>query len=145
MQELVDLHWPQAHKIRLVCDNLNIHSPTAFYDTFTPGQARDLTRLIEFHYTPKHSSWLNMAEVEIAVLSEKCLDRRLGQIDLVETEVRAWQVERNARQATIDWHFTISKARDQLQCLYPQLSNGQGSYTGILLEIIRKTLFHPLN
>jgi hypothetical protein len=121
MQELVDFHAPQAHKIKLVCDNLNTHTPAAFYETFDPEQARHLTRMIEFHYTPKHSSWLNMAEVEISVLYEQCLDRRLGQVELVEREVLAWENERNTHQATIDWRFTIVKARDKLHRLYPQL------------------------
>ena len=121
MQELVNIHLPQAHKIRLVCDNLNTHTPAAFYETFDPEQARHLTRMIEFHYTPKHSSWLNMAEVEISVLSGQCLDRRLGQIELVEREVMAWEDERNGRKATIDWRFTIAKARDKLHRLYPEL------------------------
>lgn len=121
MQELVDLHAPQAHKIKLVCDNLNTHTPAAFYETFDPEQARHLTRMIEFHYTPKHSSWLNMAEVEISVLCEQCLDRRLGQVELVEREVMAWENERNTQKATIDWRFTIVKARDKLHRLYPQL------------------------
>jgi hypothetical protein len=121
IQDLVDIHLPQAHKIRLVCDNLNTHTPAAFYETFNPDQARHLTRKIEFHYTPKHSSWLNMAEVEISVLYEQCLDRRLGQIELVKREITAWEDERNARQASIDWRFTVPKARDKLQRLYPAL------------------------
>jgi hypothetical protein len=119
MQDLVDVHLPQAHKIRVVCDNLNTHTPASFYETFDPEQARHLTRKIEFHYTPKHSSWLNMAEVEISVVYEQCLDRRLGQVELVESEIAAWENERNARKAVIDWRFTVTKARDKLQRLYP--------------------------
>ena len=120
MQELVNIHLPQAHKIKLVCDNLNTHTPAAFYETFEPEQARYLTRMIEFHYTPKHSSWLNMAEVEISVLYEQCLDRRLGQLEFLQSEIATWEEERNARKATIDWRFTIARARDKLHRLYPQ-------------------------
>lgn len=119
MQDLVDVHLPEANKIRVVLDNLNTHTPAAFYETFPAEQARRLVRKIEFHYTPKHSSWLNMAEVEISVLCGQCLDRRLGQVQLVEKEVEAWEKERNNRKATIDWRFTITKARDKLQRLYP--------------------------
>jgi hypothetical protein len=119
MQDLADIHFSEAEKIRVVLDNLNIHTPAAFYETFPPEQARTLARKIEFHYTPKHSSWLNMAEVEISVLYEQCLDRRLGQLNRLQNEIAAWQAERNARQATIDWRFSITNARDKLKRLYP--------------------------
>lgn len=119
MKDLVDIHLPEANKIKVVLDNLNTHTPASFYETFHAEQARHLTRKLEFHYTPKHSSWLNMAEVEISVLYEQCLDRRLGQVQLVESEVAAWEDERNARKATIDWRFTVTKARDKLKRLYP--------------------------
>lgn len=119
MQDLTNIHFVEAEKIRVVLDNLNTHTPAAFYETFPAAQARQLARKFEFHYTPKHSSWLNMAEVEISVLSEQCLDRRLGQVDRLETEILAWETTRNADQATIDWRFTITKARDKLQRLYP--------------------------
>lgn len=119
MQELVAVYFPEAVKIRVVLDNLNTHSPASFYETFAPEQARQLARKLEFHYTPKHSSWLNMAEIEISVLMEQCLDRRLGQIELVEQEVAAWEAERNERRAKIDWRFTVTKARDKLERLYP--------------------------
>lgn len=119
MKDLVDIHLPEANKIRVVLDNLNTHTPAAFYETFPAEQARRLARKIEFHYTPHHSSWLNMAEVEISVLYEQCLDRRLGQVEFLEREVAAWEDERNVRKATIDWRFTITKARDKLKRLYP--------------------------
>jgi hypothetical protein len=119
MNDLVETHFPQAEKIRLVLDNLNTHSPAAFYEAFPPEQARQLTRKLEFHYTPEHSSWLNMAEVEISVLSGQCLERRLGNQAIVKKEVDAWEVERNAARATIDWRFTIPNARDKLKRLYP--------------------------
>lgn len=119
MNDLVEIYFPEAEKIRVVLDNLNTHSPAAFYEAFPPEQARQLTRKLEFHYTPEHSSWLNMAEVEISVLTEQCLDRRLGNQEIVAHEVGAWQAERNDAKATIDWRFTIPKARDKLRKLYP--------------------------
>jgi len=119
MNDLVEIHFPEAEKIRVVLDNLNTHSPAAFYEAFPPEQARQLTRKLEFHYTPEHSSWLNMAEVEISVLTVQCLDRRLGSETIVESEVGAWEVERNAARAMIDWRFTIPNARDKLKKLYP--------------------------
>ena len=119
MHDLVEAHFSEAKKIRVVLDNLNTHTPAAFYETFPPAQARHLARKIEFHYTPEHSSWLNMAEVEISVLTEQCLDRRLESREVLAKEVAAWEAERNAAKATIDWRFTIPKARDKLKRLYP--------------------------
>lgn len=119
MHDLVEIHFPEAEKIRVVLDNLNTHTPAAFYETFPPEQARRLTKKLEFHYTPEHSSWLNMAEVEISVLTEQCLDRRLGNQEIVAREVAAWETERNNIKATIDWRFTIPNARDKLKRLYP--------------------------
>ena len=119
MYDLVEVHFPEAEKIRVVVDNLNTHSPAAFYETFPAEQARHLARKLEFHYTPEHSSWLNMAEVEISVLTKQCLDRRLGAQEIVTKEVGAWEAERNAARATIDWRFTIPNARDKLRKLYP--------------------------
>jgi hypothetical protein len=119
MHDLVEVHFSEAKKIRVVLDNLNTHTPAAFYETFPPAQARHLARKIEFHYTPEHSSWLNMAEVEISVLTEQCLDRRLESREVLAKEVAAWEAERNAAKATIDWRFTIPRARDKLKRLYP--------------------------
>jgi len=119
MHDLAEIHFPEAEKIRVVLDNLNTHTPAAFYETFPPEQARRLTKKLEFHYTPEHSSWLNMAEVEISVLTEQCLDRRLGSQEIVAREVGAWEAERNNIKATIDWRFTIPNARDKLKRLYP--------------------------
>lgn len=119
MQELVEADFPEAEKIRVVLDNLNTHTPASLYDAFPPDQARRLVRKLEFHHTPKHSSWLNMAEVEISVLYEQCLDRRLGAVEILEKEVSAWQTERNDQKAKIDWRFTIPTARDKLKHLYP--------------------------
>ena len=100
-------------------DNFNTHSPAAFYEAFSPEQARYITKKLEFHYTPEHSSWLNMAEVEISVLTGQCLDRRLGSLEIVANEVGAWESERNAARATIDWRFTNPNTRDKLKKLYP--------------------------
>jgi len=125
LQDLVEIHFPEAEKIRVVDvrkandDNLNTHSPAAFYEAFSPQQARYLTKKLEFHYTPEHSSWLNMAEVEISILTEQCLDRRMGSQVIVANEIGAWESERNAARATIDWRFTIPNARDKLEKLYP--------------------------
>ena len=119
MNDLAEIHFPEAEKIRVVLDNLNTHTPAAFYETFPPEQARQLTKKLEFHYTPEHSSWLNMAEVEISVLTEQCLDRRLGSQEIVTKEVDAWEAERNNSKAKIDWRFTIPNARDKLKRLYP--------------------------
>jgi hypothetical protein len=119
MREIVAVHWPTAKKVRVVLDNLNTHTPASLYERYPPDQARQLVKKLEFHYTPKHSSWLNMAEVEISVLTGQCLDRRIGHPALLESEVLAWETERNDRRATIDWRFTIPKARDKLRRLYP--------------------------
>jgi hypothetical protein len=119
MNDLVMDHFPKARKIRVVLDNLNTHTPASFYETFDPERARHLVRKLEFHYTPKHSSWLNMAEVEISVLTGQCIDRRIGSTEQLKGEIAAWETERNERKATIDWRFTIPKARDKLKRLYP--------------------------
>jgi hypothetical protein len=119
MKEMVEVHWPKAKKIRVVLDNLNTHTPAALYERYLPEKARQLVKKLEFHYTPKHSSWLNMAEVEISVLTQQCLDRRIGRRETLESEVIAWETDRNERQATIDWRFTIPNARDKLKKLYP--------------------------
>jgi transposase len=119
MNELVKLHCPEARKVRVVLDNLNTHTPASLYERYSPEKARELVRKLEFHHTPKHSSWLNMAEVEISVLNGQCLDRRVGSRGLLESEIAAWENERNARKATIDWRFTIPNARDKLKRLYP--------------------------
>ena len=119
MRALVDVHFPQATVIRLVVDNLNTHSPAALYETFEPAEARRITRKLEFHYTPKHGSWLNMAEIEIGVLTQQCLDRRLPSLQAVRQEVAAWEAPRNAAKAAIEWRFTTPTAREKLPSLYP--------------------------
>lgn len=119
MKDLVDIHFPQATVISVVLDNLNTHTPAALYATFPPAEACRLLRKLDFHYTPKHGSWLNMAEIEFAVVSTQCLDRRLGDQETVRHEITAWEIRRNEQKATADWRFTTAKARRKLQCLYP--------------------------
>lgn len=119
MRDLVDVYFPKALKIRLVLDNLNIHVPSALYQTFEPAEARRILRRIEFHYTPVHASWLNMVEIELAILSKQCLDRRLGSKREVRDACWIWEAERNAQRATVDWRFTCEKARSNSR-LYPQ-------------------------
>jgi hypothetical protein len=119
MNEMIAVHWPGAKKVRVVLDNLNTHTPASLYERYRPEKARHLVQKLEFHYTPKHSSWLNMAEVEISVLTGQCLDRRIASRETLESEITAWEIERNERKATIDWRFTIPSARDKLKRLYP--------------------------
>jgi len=119
MKDLVDLDFPHAERIRVVLDNLNIHAPAALYEVFAPSEARRLERRLEFHYTPKHGSWLNMVEIEFAVLSSQCLDRRIPDIETLRTEIAAWQSDRNARKATVNWQFQTVDARTKLSALYP--------------------------
>jgi hypothetical protein len=123
MKEMVDIHFPDAHKIRVVLDNLNTHTPAALYEAFDPAEARRLVQKLEFHYTPKHGSWLNMAEIEISVLTAQCLDRYIPDVTSLEREVTAWQNERNTQKASVDWRFTTIKARDKLKHLYPAKSS----------------------
>ncbi len=122
LQQLVDVHYPDADVIRLVSDNLNTHTPAALYETFPPAEARRLARKLEFHHTPKHGSWLNMAEIELSVLSGQCLDRRMGDRPTLEREIAAWEAERNHARATITWRFTSAAARTKLHRVYPALS-----------------------
>jgi transposase len=119
MQELVDVHFPQAEVIRLVVDNLNTHTPAAFYETFAPAEARRLTRKLEFHYTPKHGSWLNMAECEFAALTKQCLARRVPDMATLRREIAVWQTRRNRAKTLINWRFATADARVKLQRLYP--------------------------
>jgi hypothetical protein len=119
MRELVDVHFPQATVLSVVLDNLNTHTPAALYATFPPGEARRVLRKLDFHYTPKHGSWLNMAEIELAAVSTQCLNRRLGDQETVRRAMAAWESRRNAAKATVDWHFTTAKARRKLKHIYP--------------------------
>jgi hypothetical protein len=119
MQDLVDIHFPNAVVISVVLDNLNTHTPAALYATFPPAEACRILRKLDFHYTPKHGSWLNMAEIEFAVVSTQCLDQRLGDQETVRRAITAWQARRNAEKATVDWCFTTAKARRKLKHIYP--------------------------
>lgn len=120
MKGLVDEVFPEAEVIRVVLDNLNTHTPAALYQTFPPEEARRLTRKLEFHYTPKHGSWLNMAEIEFSILARQCLNRRLPDRASVCREVKAWEEGRNAAKATVEWRFTTTDARLKLHRLYPE-------------------------
>jgi hypothetical protein len=119
VRELVDVHYPDAEKIVLVLDNLNTHSEGSLYEAFEPAEARRLAEKLEIHYTPKHGSWLNMAEIEIGVLSRQCLSKYIESKERMIAEVRAWQQERNNAEATVDWQFTVADARIKLKKLYP--------------------------
>jgi DDE superfamily endonuclease len=121
MRELVDIHFPQAEKIRVVMDNLNTHTPASLYAAFPPVEARRILSKLEFHYTPKHASWLNMVEIELSVLVHQCLKRRIPDRDTLTREVVAWQAVRNAQHATVHWHFDLTQARTKLSRLYPEL------------------------
>ncbi len=121
MRELSDRHYPHADKIVVVLDNLNTHTPASFYAAFEPEEARRLTNRFEFHHTPKHGSWLNMAELELSVLSRQCLARRIPHTAALHHEVQAWQVERNAQVVKVDWRFRTADARIKLKHLYPKI------------------------
>lgn len=122
MKDLVDTLFPDADQIRVVQDNLNTHTPASLYEAFDPEEARRIIRKLDFRYTPKHGSWLNMAEIEISVLQNQCLDRRLGNLETILSEVSAWENARNAQQASVDWQFTTLSARKKLKRLYPSNS-----------------------
>ena len=117
--ELVDVHYPNAEKIVLVQDNLNTHKPASLYEAFPPDEARRLLDKLEIHYTPKHGSWLNMAETELGILSRQCLDRRLADRQLLTREVSAWNSQRNTAECKVHWQFTTADARTKLWRLYP--------------------------
>ena len=119
MRELVDEHFPQAKRITVVMDNLNTHSPSSLYEAFRPEEAKRILDRLELHYTPKHGSWLNMAEIELSALGRQCLRRRIPDQQTLRREVRAWETLRNAKGSTVDWRFTTQDARIKLKRLYP--------------------------
>jgi hypothetical protein len=123
IRELVEVHYPRAEKIRLVQDNLNTHSGGSLYEAFPPEEARRLLDKVEFHYTPKHGSWLNMAETELSILNRQCLDCRLDSQAKVAAAVAAWEAPRNARQVRIHWTFTLAAARQKLRKIYPSIED----------------------
>lgn len=120
MRELVDEHYPDAERIRVVLDNLSTHTPSALYERFEPAEARRILSRLEFHFTPKHASWLNMVEIEIGVLVGQCLDRRISDKATLVREVAIWEQRRNRERAQIDWLFTVERARDKLGRAYPR-------------------------
>jgi len=123
IRDLVDVYYPAAEKIVVVMDNLNTHTPAALYEVFEPAEARRLIEKLELHYTPKHGSWLNMAEIEFSVLTRQCLDRRIGSRTELEREVAAWQTKRNGQAVGINWRFTTADARIKLKHLYPSIAD----------------------
>jgi DDE superfamily endonuclease len=123
LKTVVEDYYPSADLITVVLDNLNTHVPAALYATFPPAEARRLRRRVEFVYTPKHGSWLNMAEIELSVVSRQCLNRRLADRDTVKREVGAWETRRNTDGVTADWRFTTADARIKLKRLYPVIQD----------------------
>lgn len=119
LKALLDERYPDAEKVVLVCDNLSTHTPAALYEAFGPAEARRLAGRIEWHYTPKHGSWLNVAEMELSVLARQCLSRRIPDMDTLRAEVAAWQRSRNESVVRVDWQFTTADARIKLKRLYP--------------------------
>jgi hypothetical protein len=124
MRDLVDLHFPYAEKIVLVMDNLNTHKLASLYEAFPPAEARRILEKLDIHHTPKHGSWLNMAEIELSVLHRQCLDRRLPDQATLPEQVAAWQQRRNSSAATVQWRFTTEDARIKLHRLYPTIQLG---------------------
>jgi DDE superfamily endonuclease len=124
IREVVDEQYPQAEKIVLVMDNLNTHKPASLYEAFPPAEARRLLERLEIHDTPKHGSWLDMAETELSVLASQCLNRRIPDPSLLRREVAAWERQRNAAECQVDWRFTTQDARIKLKRLYPSIQPG---------------------
>lgn len=122
MKALVDEHYPDAEQIHVVLDNYCTHKPGSLYKAFPPAEARRILRKITFHYTPKHASWLNMVEIEIGVMNQQCLDRRIGSWEELRCQLGAWEAKRNAEKASIDWLFDVDKARDKLHRAYDSLT-----------------------
>ena len=119
---LSDVMYPDAEKIVLVMDNLNTHKPASLYKKYPPEEARRIAKRLEIHYTPKHGSWLNMAEIELNVLTRQCLARRIDNLNLLKNELAVWEAERSPDKAIISWHFRSSDARVKLASLYPSIS-----------------------
>jgi hypothetical protein len=121
-KDVVDSYYPKATLISIIQDNLNNHTPAALYEAFEPAEARRIISRLDFRYTPKHGSWLNMAEIEFAVLTSQCLGQRSGERDSLERKIAAWESRRNEAQAKVNWRFTTKHARSKLQRLYPSES-----------------------
>jgi hypothetical protein len=150
MKDLVDAHFPQARLLSVVLENLNTHTPAALYDTFAPGEARRILRKLALRSTPKHGSWLNMAEMAFAVVAKPCLDRRIPDQGRVCQRIADWEARRNAAQATVQWRLTTSKARCKLKGLYPAYTAWSTTRKmkipalGFLTRAQRHPLRHPL-
>ena len=123
IQRLLDEDYAACETITLICDQLNIHAISSLYQAFAPATARRLVERLDIHYTPKHGSWLNVAENELSALTRQCLDRRIPERETLERETRAWYTERNQLQKSVDWQFTTADARIRLKRLYPQVEN----------------------
>ena len=121
MREIVDVHFPAAKRVVVVMDNLNTHKPSSLYKAFAPAEARRILERLEFHYTPKHGSWLNMAEIEFGVLQRQCLNRRVPDQETLREQVAAWQQRRNKQATAVNWQFTNEDARIKLKRLYPSI------------------------
>jgi len=121
VRDLVDIHYPQAQRITLVMDNLNTHTLGSLYEAFPPAEAKRIADRLEIHYTPKHGSWLNMAEIELGILNRQCLDQRIPDDQTLTAYVAAWQTKRNQRSVRVDWRFTTADARIKLKRLYPSI------------------------
>lgn len=124
VKDLVDVEYPEAEKITMVLDNLNTHVGSSLYEAFSPEEARSLLDRLEFHYTPKHGSWLNMAEIELSVLGRQCLNRRIPDQESLKREVTVWNEKRNNQRGKVDWQFTSENARIKLKRLYPVILMG---------------------
>lgn len=123
IKDLVDKHYPEKRKIVLVMDNLNTHKLSSLYDAFEPEEARRISERLEIHYTPKHGSWLNMAEIEIGVMTRQCLNRRIENQQVLKREISAWYEQRNKEQIRVNWRFTTKDARIKLKSLYPSIQS----------------------
>jgi len=123
MKYLVDERYPQAEKIGVIQDQLNTHVKASLYQAFAPEEAKRILDKLEFHYTPKHGSWLNMAEIELSVLNRQCVNRRIPDKDTLKLEITAWEEERNQKSSSVNWRFTTADSRIKLKRLYPSIQN----------------------
>jgi transposase len=123
LRDIVDRHFPGAERVVVVMDNLSTHKPSSLYKAFAPEEAKRILDRLEFHYTPKHGSWLNMAEIEFAILQRQCLNRRIPDQETLRQEVAAWQQRRNIESVNVDWRFTSADARIKLKRLYPSIAD----------------------
>ena len=137
MRELTDVHYPEAERIRVVLDNLSTHSAGALYQAFPADEARRMLRRLEFHYVPKHASWLNMVEIEISVLASQCLDRRIDSYSRLVAEIAAWEKRRNAERARVNWMFTTEKARAKMGRAYPKPTAKSGRVQRVKTSVTR--------